>query len=158
MRAFGLLTAAAVMALGLDAGVVQRPFGKTPQGQKVDLYTLTNRNGMQAAITNYGGIVVSLTARDRKGAWGDVVRGFDTLNGYLKEHPYLCAIIGRYGNRIRRGHFVLDGKPYQLATNNAPNHLHGGVQGFDKVVWKANWWTSSEPKATDGSWKLVCSY
>jgi len=110
----------------------------------VDLYTLSNRNGMQAAITNYGGIVVSLTARDRKGAWGDVVLGFDSLNGYLKEHPYFGAIVGRYGNRIRRGHFVLDGKPYQLATNNAPNHLHGGVQGFDKVVWKAT------PQAPNG--------
>lgn len=128
---------ASIAPLPGDAGVVQRPYGKTEDGQTVDLYTLTNRNGMRAAITNYGGIVVSLTARDRKGVWGDVVLGFDGLEGYLKGHPYFGAIVGRYGNRIAKAQFVLDGKTYRLAANNGPNHLHGGLRGFDKVVWKA---------------------
>ena len=137
MRALLLLVFAALIALPVTGGVAKRPYGKTQQGQPVDLYTLTNRNGMQAVITNYGGIVVSLTARDRKGAWGDVVLGFDALDGYLKEHPYFGAIVGRYGNRIARAQFALDGKTYRLAANNGPNHLHGGVRGFDKALWTA---------------------
>jgi aldose 1-epimerase len=137
MRALLLLVFAALIALPVTGGVAKRPYGKTQQGQPVDLYTLTNRNGMQAVITNYGGIVVSLTARDRKGAWGDVVLGFDSLDGYLKEHPYFGALVGRYGNRIARAQFALDGKTYRLAANNGPNHLHGGVRGFDKAVWTA---------------------
>jgi aldose 1-epimerase len=117
--------------------IAKRSFGKTEDGTAVDLYTLTNSLGMQAAITNYGGIVVSLLVPDRDGKLDDVVLGFDSLEGYLAGHPYFGAIIGRYGNRIAQGTFTLDGKKYALAQNNNQNHLHGGLKGFDKVVWKA---------------------
>jgi aldose 1-epimerase len=119
------------------ASVRKDAFGTTADGAAVDLYTLTNASGMEARAMTYGGIIVSLRVPDRTGALGDVVLGYDTLDGYLKASPYFGAIIGRYGNRIARGRFKLDGKEYKLATNNAPNALHGGVKGFDKVVWKA---------------------
>jgi aldose 1-epimerase len=112
-------------------------YGKTADGQQVDLYTLTNNKGMEAAITNYGGIVVSLKTPGHGGQLADVVLGFDSLGGYLKDHPYFGAIIGRYGNRIAKGRFKLNGVEYKLATNNGENHLHGGIKGFDKVVWAA---------------------
>lgn len=107
------------------------------EGQEVDLYTLTNKSGTKIKITNYGGIVTSIELPDRNGQYADIVLGFDTLDDYLEEHPYFGAIIGRYANRIAQGTFSLDGKIYKLASNNEPNHLHGGIQGFDKVVWKA---------------------
>ena len=113
----------------------KEPFGKTEDGQPVDLYTLSNKNGMEAAITNFGGIVVSLKVADRSGKVDDVVLGYDNLDGYLKVTPYFGAIIGRYGNRIARGKFDLNGTTYTLVTNNGPNALHGGTKGFDKVVW-----------------------
>lgn len=116
---------------------VKQPFGRTRDGVAVDLYTLRNSAGMQATITNYGGIVVSLEVPDRKGVPGDVVLGFDKLDGYSSDHPYFGAIIGRYGNRIAKGRFSLDGVEYVLARNNGENHLHGGLRGFDKVVWEA---------------------
>jgi len=112
------------------------PFGATPSGAAVQLYTLRNRHGMQARIASYGGIVTSLTAPDRAGHYADVVLGYDTLAGYLKESPYFGALIGRYGNRIAHGRFTLNGATYILATNNGPNTLHGGRVGFDKVIWK----------------------
>jgi len=117
------------------------PFG-TKEGVQVDLYTLRNAKGMEAKITNYGGIVTSLKVPDRSGQPGEVVLGFDTLDGYLspeyaKSNPYFGALIGRYGNRIGKAAFTLDGKEYKLAANNGPNHLHGGVKGYDKVVWEA---------------------
>ena len=115
----------------------KQPFGRAPGGEAVDLYTLANAKGLEAAITNYGGIVVSLRVPDRAGKLGDVVLGFDTLDGYLKEHPYFGAIIGRYGNRIGKARFTLNGVTYTLAANNGENHLHGGKKGFDKAVWKA---------------------
>ncbi|HYO81946.1 MAG TPA: aldose epimerase family protein, partial [Bryobacteraceae bacterium] len=111
------------------------PWGKGPDGKDVELYTLTSESGMQARITNYGGIVVSLTAPDRSARYSDVVLGFDSLDGYLKTHPYFGSVVGRYGNRIAKGRFKLNGKEYQLATNNGPNALHGGLKGFDKRVW-----------------------
>ena len=117
--------------------IVRHPFGQTADGKAVELYTLTNANGMEVAITTYGGIVVSLTAPDREDKYADVVLGFDNLDGYLAGHPYFGALIGRYGNRIGKGKFILDGKEYTLATNNNENHLHGGVVGFDKKVWRA---------------------
>lgn len=117
--------------------IVRKAFGKTPEGKAVELYTLTNRNGMEASITTYGGIVVSLTAPDRNGQYADVVLGFDQLEGYLAGHPYFGALVGRYGNRIAKGKFTLDGKEYTLAVNNGENHLHGGLKGFDKAVWQA---------------------
>lgn len=104
--------------------------------QPVELYTLRNATGLQARITNYGGIVTSLFVPDRKGNLADVVLGYDTLDEYLKSSPYFGALIGRYGNRIAMGRFQLNGKTYQLALNNGPNTLHGGKIGFDKVVWE----------------------
>ncbi|OON65605.1 aldose epimerase family protein [Hymenobacter sp. CRA2] len=117
-------------------------FGQLPDGQAVQLFTLTNGQGLEARISTYGGIVTHLLAPDKNGQPGDVVLGFDSVEGYLSEAyqeagPYFGALIGRYGNRIREGRFSLDGQEYTLATNNGPNHLHGGLKGFDKVVWQA---------------------
>jgi aldose 1-epimerase len=117
--------------------IEQKPFGKTPDGKPVDLFTLTNPNGMRVDITNYGGIVVRLMVPDRNGNLDDVVLGYDKLEDYIKDSPYFGAIVGRYGNRIAKGRFTLDGVEYKLAVNNGPNHLHGGLKGFDKVVWQA---------------------
>jgi aldose 1-epimerase len=119
------------------AGVRKSAFGKMPDGTAVDLYTLVNSHGVTAKVMTYGAILTELHVPDRDGNLGDVVLGFDNLGQYLAGHPYFGATIGRYGNRIARGKFELDGKQYALATNNGPNHLHGGVKGFDKVVWKA---------------------
>lgn len=110
------------------------PFGQT-DGKPVMLYTLRNAKGAEARIMNYGGIVQSLQMPDRTGKLGDIVLGYDDLAGYVKETPYFGALIGRYGNRIGGAKFMLDGQTYTLATNNGPNSLHGGVKGFDKVVW-----------------------
>jgi aldose 1-epimerase len=118
-------------------GIIKKPFGTLPDGRGVDLYLLTNDNGMQASITTYGGIVTSLTALDRNEVFSDVVLGFDDLDDYLAGHPYFGAIIGRYGNRIANGSFTLDDQTYVLARNNNGNHLHGGVAGFDKALWSA---------------------
>jgi aldose 1-epimerase len=112
-------------------------WGKTPDGAGVDLYTLTNSKGAEARIATYGGVVVSLRVPDRTGTLGDVVAGFDSLDGYLTPPPYFGAIIGRYGNRIAGGRFSLNGVEYTLARNDGGNHLHGGVRGFDKQVWTA---------------------
>ena len=120
-----------------DTGIIKTPFGFSPDGGAVDLFLLTNDNGMRASITNYGGIVTSLTAPHRNGLLSDVVLGFDNLEHYLAGHPYFGAIIGRYGNRIANGTFTLDGETYALARNNNANHLHGGVVGFDKALWSA---------------------
>ncbi|HNY42998.1 MAG TPA: aldose epimerase family protein [Bryobacteraceae bacterium] len=117
--------------------VTKTSFGKTADGTEVSLFTLKNSKGMEAAVTNYGGIVVSLKTPDKTGAIGDIVLGFDSLDGYLKEHPYLGAIVGRYGNRIGGAKFSIGGKQYKLAVNNGPNSLHGGLRGFDKKVWDA---------------------
>jgi aldose 1-epimerase len=117
--------------------LTRAPFGKTAEGTPVELFTLTNANGLEVRAINYGGIIVSLKTKDRTGKLGDVVLGYDDLAGYLKQSPYFGAIVGRYGNRIAKGQFTIDGKTYTLAKNNGPNHLHGGIRGFDKVVWKA---------------------
>ena len=114
-----------------------KPFGKTPDGQEVDLYTMTNTNGITAKITNYGAILVSLEVPDKNGKLADITLGFDTLEGYIKGHPYFGATVGRYANRIGGAKFKLNDVEYQLAANNGPNHLHGGIKGFDKVIWKA---------------------
>jgi aldose 1-epimerase len=111
-------------------------FGKTPDGTPVELCTLTNSRGVETAIATYGGTVVTLKTPDRAGRLGDIVLGFDTLDGYLGSHPFFGALIGRYGNRIAKGRFSLNGVEYKLAVNNGENHLHGGLRGFDKVVWK----------------------
>src|SRR5438552_12672783 len=120
-----------------QAKVTKESFGKTPDGQDADIYTLTNSGGAEVEITNYGGIVTSLKVPNRDGKLDDVVLGFDNLDAYLKGHPYFGAIVGRYGNRIAKGRFTLHGVEYKLAVNNGENHLHGGIKGFDKVVWNA---------------------
>src|SRR6266542_6938034 len=115
----------------------QRLFGTTPDGTAVKIYTLANRQGMVAKITEYGAILTELWVPDRNGIPGDVVLGFDNLERYVKGHPFFGAIAGRVANRIAKGKFTLDGKEYTLAINNGPNHLHGGKKGFDKKVWDA---------------------
>ena len=110
-------------------------FGKLANGRDVLVYTLTNKSGAEARILNYGGIVVSLKVPDRNGVLGDVVLGHDTLEGYLSQSPYFGCLVGRYGNRIAGGTFALNGKTYTLAQNNNTNSLHGGLVGFDKVIW-----------------------
>jgi aldose 1-epimerase len=117
--------------------VTKKEFGKTTNGKTAYIYTLVNAKGCEAKITNYGGIVVSLTVPDKKGKLGDVVQGYDTLDQYIKNSPFFGALIGRYGNRIAKGKFALKGKTYTFAINNGPNHLHGGIMGFDKVLWDA---------------------
>jgi aldose 1-epimerase len=117
--------------------ISKEPFGQLPDGQAVDLYTLTNANGLKARLMTYGATLVSLELPDRNGAFADCVLGYDALDGYLKNSPYFGSIVGRYGNRIAKGQFTLGGKTYTLAKNNGENHLHGGLKGFDKVVWTA---------------------
>jgi len=126
-------------ALGRPAGIskVEKvPFG-TVDGKPVDLYVLTDSGGMVAKVMTYGATLTELDTPDRDGTMDDVVLGFDTLAGYLQKEPYFGAIVGRVGNRIAKGRFTLGGHTYQLATNDGPNHLHGGTKGFDKVVWDA---------------------
>jgi aldose 1-epimerase len=120
-----------------SATVTSAPFGKLPDGTAVEAFTLTNASGIEVRAITYGAIVVSIKAPDRAGRLDDIVLGFDTLDGYAGTHPYFGAVVGRYGNRIAKARFTLDGKTYALAANDGPNHLHGGVKGFDKVVWKA---------------------
>ncbi len=117
--------------------IAKSAWGNLPNGTAIDLYTLTNKNGLEAKITNYGGIVVSLLTPDRNGKMEDIVLGYETLDEYVKDNPYFGCIVGRYGNRIAKGQFELDGKTYTLAKNDGENHLHGGLKGFDKVVWEA---------------------
>ncbi|NJM07631.1 galactose mutarotase [Candidatus Gracilibacteria bacterium] len=112
-------------------------FGRTADGRPVERYRLTNRNGLQAAVITYGGIITELHAPDRQGDSGDIVLGFDSLAPYLGRHPYFGALIGRFANRIAGGRFTLDGITYTLGTNQPPNHLHGGFHGFDKLLWQA---------------------
>jgi aldose 1-epimerase len=120
-----------------QAKITKASFGKTADGQNVDIFTLTNKRGLEVKITNFGGIITSLKVPDRNGKLEDIVLGFDNLDAYLKGHPYFGALIGRYGNRIAKGRFTLNGHEYKLAVNNGENHLHGGIKGFDKVVWTA---------------------
>jgi galactose mutarotase-like enzyme len=118
-----------------QAGVTRTAFGRLPDGRTVDLFTLTNAHGIEIRAMTYGGIITVIRTPDRAGHLDDVVLGFDSLSGYLKDSPYFGAIVGRYANRIANGHFTLDGATYTLAKNNGPNTLHGGIRGFDKVLW-----------------------
>ena len=111
-------------------------YGKLPDGREADLYTLTNSRGMRVRLTNYGAITVSVEVPDRDGKLADVTLGFDAFDDWLGNASHFGATIGRYANRIANGRFTLDGKEYVLATNNGPNHIHGGVVGFDKVLWQ----------------------
>jgi aldose 1-epimerase len=138
-----------------DAGKsvpTKKAFGKTADGQAVDLYTLRNAKGAEATITNYGGIVVTLKMPDKHGKFDDIVLGYDSLEGYLEKTPYFGCLVGRYGNRIGGAQFTLDGKTYTLSKNDGPNSLHGGVKGFDKVVWDA------KPLATKDGPALELTY
>ncbi len=120
-----------------NQSITNEPTFGTVDGRSVELFTLRNSKGAEAKIMTYGGIVQSLTMPDRNGNFADVVLGYDNLDGYVKTTPYFGALIGRYGNRIGGAKFTLEGKTYTLAANNGPNSLHGGLKGFDKVVWKA---------------------
>jgi aldose 1-epimerase len=144
--AAGLLAVSLVgcetMSTNPKSSITKAEFGKTPDGQAVEIYTLHNSKGAEARIMTYGGIVQSLKMPDKHGKFDDVVLGLDNLDGYtsasyIKGCPYFGALIGRYGNRIGGAKFTLEGKTYTLATNNGPNTLHGGLKGFDKVVWTA---------------------
>lgn len=126
----------------------QEPFGQTAEGQDVTLYTLTSSKGLRARITNFGATLVSLHVPDRNGSLADVVLGFDSLQGYVEQSTYIGVTVGRYANRIGKGKFTLDGVEYTLAVNNGPNHLHGGLKGFDKVLWQ----TQEAVAAEDEAW------
>ena len=117
-------------------GIEKHPFGALPDGQNVALYTL-KEEGVEAQITDYGGIIISIRVPDASGEWGDVVHGFETLEGYLVKQPYFGCIVGRYANRLGGAKFMLDGVQYRLAKNDGGNSLHGGFRGFDKVLWDA---------------------
>ncbi|WP_309386559.1 aldose epimerase family protein [Cerasicoccus frondis] len=117
--------------------ITSAPYGVLPTGEDVQLFTLTNDNGLKVTITNYGGIVVSIEAPDRNGVMADIALGKPDLAGYLAGHPYFGALTGRVAGRLTKGKFTLDGVDYQLAINNLSNHLHGGLVGFDKFLWNA---------------------
>jgi aldose 1-epimerase len=135
-KIFAVLLLLSSVAFAAAQTVTKQSYGKTSAGEYVYLYTLRNTKGVEARITNYGGILVSLKVPDRNGKFDDVVLGFNDLESYLtKNDPYMGALIGRYGNRIAKGRFTLNGVEYKLAVNNGENHLHGGIKGFDKVVW-----------------------
>lgn len=121
----------------MTSTISKEVFGDLPDGKKADLYTLKNANGMTVKISNYGGIITELTAKDKSGRWEDVVLGFDSLAPYIAENPFFGALVGRFGNRIANGKFMLDGKTYTLPINNGPNSLHGGINGFNKKLWNA---------------------
>src|SRR5882724_8230376 len=132
--------------------ISKKPFGQMQDGTTVDLYTLRNRHGVEVKISNYGGIVVSISAPDRNGQFADVVLGYDNLDSYLKENPFFGAMVGRYGNRIANAKFSLNGKEYKLAANNGSNSLHGGLKGFDKVVWQGKSLATPEGPALELSY------
>jgi len=147
---FSLIVALIIMLAGCKSGpkgeneseqknpkckVEKSHFGMTPEGDSVTLYTLKNEKDYVIKIINFGGIITEIQTPDREGKMGNIVLGFDNFDQYLAGHPYFGAIIGRYGNRIANGEFTLDGEEYQLAKNNGNNALHGGLKGFDKVVW-----------------------
>ena len=126
-----------------------RKFGTTKDGRAVKLFTLKNQHGAEMKVIDFGAIVLSLKVPDRNGQMADVVLGCDRLSDYETKTPYFGAVVGRYGNRIAKGRFTLDGQAYTLATNNGPNALHGGLRGFDKVVWNAQAITTSAGPAVE---------
>jgi aldose 1-epimerase len=128
------------------------PFGALENGQQVRAFTMTNSRGVEVRVLDYGGIIQSIRTPDRAGALADIVLGFDDVQGYVKSSPYFGALTGRYANRIAKGRFQLDGKAYTLAVNNGPNALHGGIKGFDKVIW------SVEPHGDSAGVRLVLRY
>ena len=147
------LFVASAMSEDKKAGITVKPYGKMPDGTQVDEYTLTNKNGVTMKVITLGGIVTELHVPDKDGKFADVCLGCSSLEEYLEGHPYFGAITGRVANRIAKGKFTLGGKEYSLATNNGPNHLHGGKVGFDKRVWTK--WAST---SAEGSQKLTLEY
>ena len=139
-------------AVAAKASVTRGTFGTLPDGTSVELFTLKNASGAEVRITNYGGIVTAIKVPDRSGKLDDVVLGYDSLDGYIKNPTYFGAVIGRYANRIGKAQFKLDGKTYKLAANNGANTLHGGIKGFDKAVWQA------DPFEKPGSAGVVLTY
>jgi aldose 1-epimerase len=131
------ICAAEKVATTKSSTVWRKPFGRTADGEQVDIFTLTNAHGLKARVTTWGACLVSMEVPDRKGVLADVTLGFDTLEPYMKRHPYFGTTTGRYANRIAKGKFTIDGKEFTVATNNGPNHLHGGIKGFDQRNWKA---------------------
>jgi aldose 1-epimerase len=143
----------------LDAQTDKKPnvpamkqFGQTEDGQKVDKYTLRNANGVEVDVMTWGATVTRIAVPDRQGKTADVTLGFETLDPYLKPHPFFGSIVGRYGNRIAKGRFTLDGTVYKLATNDGENHLHGGTRGFDRRLWKG------QPTTIDGNPAVKLTY
>ena len=134
--AIGAVMLSSACTMGRDR-VARAPFGQLPDGRPVELFTLTNVHGTEVRAMTYGAIITSIRTADRSGTRADIVLGFDSLGGYLAGSPYFGAVVGRYANRIAGGRFTLDGATYQLARNNGPNSLHGGVRGYDKVLWRA---------------------
>ncbi|HEY4816313.1 MAG TPA: aldose epimerase family protein [Candidatus Acidoferrum sp.] len=132
-----LLLACSLSSQGMRGTIRKQSFGKTASGEQIDLYTLSNKKGIEVSITNFGATVVVLRVPDRAGKAADVVLGYDTLDGYENGKSYFGATVGRYANRIGGGKFALDGKTYTLPKNNGNNTLHGGIVGFDKKIWKA---------------------
>ena len=132
--------------------VEKKMFGQIEDNVSAILYTLTNNNGVSMSVTNYGGIITELKVPDKNGNISDIVLGYDKVEDYIKETPYFGATVGRYGNRIAKGRFTLNGEEYTLAINNDPNHLHGGIKGFDKVLWE------TEPFQRETELGLVMKY
>jgi aldose 1-epimerase len=157
-----MLIACSLSALSLNANslnshekkmvIIKSSFGTTPAGQEIHQFQCVNENGLEMRLITYGAIMTEFQAPDRDGQLENITLGFPNLEGYLQRHPYFGSTVGRYANRIAKGRFTLEGKQYQLATNNGPNHLHGGDIGFDKRVWDA------QPQQTDRSVGVRFSY
>lgn len=138
MKLNALLPTLVLLMSTAQASITSQPWGQTADGQDVELFTLRGDRGLEARITNWGGIVVSLKVPDATGRLADVVLGFDDLKPYLTKHPFFGCITGRYANRIAKGRFTLDGVSHQLTANSGENHIHGGLVGFDKKLWQAS--------------------
>ena len=135
---FFLTTATGLLSAQRRFPMIEKTlFGKLSDGREVFKYSLKNNAGMRVEIINYGAIVTNLYVKDRNGVLADVVLGYDSVQGYVDGKSYFGAIVGRYGNRIAKGSFLLDGKKYQLPLNDGENHLHGGIKGFNNVLWSA---------------------
>jgi aldose 1-epimerase len=147
-----MVDARPAVAAEKGANVKTEAYGTTSDGGTVTKYTLKNANGISVSIINYGGILTEVNVPDRNGKTANVTLGFDSLDGYLEPDPYFGALVGRYGNRIAKGQFTLDGKTYKLAVNNGVNHLHGGKVGFNDRLWQA------EPTTADGAPALKLTY
>ena len=128
--------AAAVKSVA-QLAITEAPFGKLPSGESTTLYTMTNANGVVVKVSNFGGTITSMVTPDKSGKMADILLGFDSVDGYLQNKSFFGSMIGRYGNRIGKSQFVLDGKTYSLDKNDGANHLHGGSQGFWAVMWDA---------------------